>query len=98
MVRRKRKYRVMRSIFLRYIHQECCVTCSKLVRHHPQYAPQSIYWHAKKLVGEKIITIIIFIFNQDTHTTVVLFSVVYMIKGGKIKEDRVNCLQDTKEV
>ena len=42
------------SIFLRYIHQEGGVAYSELVRRYPQYAPRSIYRHAKKSVGETI--------------------------------------------
>ena len=42
------------SIFLRYIHQEDGAACSELVRRNPQYAPRSIYRHAKKSVGETI--------------------------------------------
>ena len=42
------------SIYLWYLHQEGGVLCSELVRHYPQYAPRSIYRHAKKCLGEDV--------------------------------------------
>ncbi len=42
------------SIYLRYLHHESGIPCSELVKRYPQYAPRSIYRHAKKHVGEAI--------------------------------------------
>lgn len=42
------------SIYLRYLHHEGRIPCSELVRRYPQYAPRSIYRHAKKPIGEAV--------------------------------------------
>jgi transposase len=42
------------SIYLRYLHHEGGISCSELVKRYPQYAPRSVYRHAKKRVGETI--------------------------------------------
>jgi hypothetical protein len=42
------------SIYLRYLHYEGGIPCSNLVKRYPQYAPQSVYRHAKKHVSETI--------------------------------------------
>ena len=42
------------SIYLRYLHHEGGIPCSELVKRYPQYAPRSIYRHAKKRVAEAV--------------------------------------------
>ena len=43
------------SVYLRYLHQDGGIKCSEFYRRYPDYPQQTIYYHAKKPIGESLI-------------------------------------------